>query len=174
MLKKIILPEIGEGIDAVEITDIHINVGDKISKNEIIITVETEKASMEIPSELSGTIKKIFIKKGETLSPRSNLIELEINENNLDILLSNTSSVPSTDNNLKSNLEQTIFSRNNNFTLNSEYIYTSPSVRRGLGGSGGSKRKKGRRGEAKRSQLTRSPRPGALLLGGRDLEPSLE
>ena len=46
MDKKIVLPDIGEGIDQVEISEISVKTGDKVSKDDIGLVVETEKASM--------------------------------------------------------------------------------------------------------------------------------
>ena len=56
----ILLPNIGEGIDEVEVTEINVKVDDVISTTDSIITVETEKASMDIPAKKSGIIKNIF------------------------------------------------------------------------------------------------------------------
>ena len=56
MNKSIILPNIGEGIDTVEVTEIIVSQGNHVKKDEIIIIVETEKASMEIPTTIKGII----------------------------------------------------------------------------------------------------------------------
>ena len=48
------LPELGEGISSVEISDVLIKTGDKIKLDDPLIVVETEKASMEIPATSSG------------------------------------------------------------------------------------------------------------------------
>ena len=56
MDKKIVLPDIGEGIDQVEISEISVKTGDKVSKEDIGLVVETEKASMEIPIPIDGII----------------------------------------------------------------------------------------------------------------------
>ena len=56
MSDKIILPDIGEGIDQVEISEISVNIGDEVSKDNIGLIVETEKASMEIPVSMLSLI----------------------------------------------------------------------------------------------------------------------
>ena len=61
MSTKITLPEIGEGIDQVEISEISINVGDSVNNDDVALIVETEKASMEIPVSASGIVKEILI-----------------------------------------------------------------------------------------------------------------
>ena len=81
MLKKIILPDIGEGIESVEITELNISINKKINKNDIIITVETEKASMEITSDYTGIIKELLVEKGQKISPNSVIATIEIKNN---------------------------------------------------------------------------------------------
>ena len=70
------LPELGEGISSVEISDVLVKTGDNIKLDDPLIVVETEKASMEIPSTSSGFVNKIHIKKGETISPGNNIISI--------------------------------------------------------------------------------------------------
>ena len=79
--KKIIdiyLPELGEGITSVEISDILIDIGDLINIEDPIIIVETEKASMEIPTTHAGKINNIHIKKDSIISPGDKIISLGI------------------------------------------------------------------------------------------------
>ena len=76
-MKEIKLPDIGEGITEVTITDILVTENQSIKKNDIIIIVESEKASMEIPSVNSGKISEIKIAKGDTVSPGETLLILD-------------------------------------------------------------------------------------------------
>ena len=78
MLKKITLQNLGEGIENVEVTEINIKQGDDIKIDDIILTVETEKASMEIASEHSGLVKNIFVDIGQQISPETELIEIDV------------------------------------------------------------------------------------------------
>ena len=55
-LKKIHIPNIGD-FDSVEVIEVMVKVGDKISIEDSLITVESDKASMDIPSPASGLIK---------------------------------------------------------------------------------------------------------------------
>ena len=55
-MKKILLPELGEGIDDVEIRDVLVKEGESIEKNQSILILETDKASMEIPSDYLSLI----------------------------------------------------------------------------------------------------------------------
>ena len=58
------IPDIGN-FDSVEVIDILVNEGDKIVKEDALITVESDKASMDIPSPTEGIIKKILVKVGD-------------------------------------------------------------------------------------------------------------
>ena len=70
------LPELGEGITSVEISDVLVKTGDNIKLDDPMIVVETEKASMEIPTTSSGKVNKIYINKGETISPGDIIISI--------------------------------------------------------------------------------------------------
>ena len=65
----ILLPELGEGISNVEIRDVLVKKGDSIKKDQVILVLETDKASMEIPSEHDGVISELYIKTGDKISP---------------------------------------------------------------------------------------------------------
>ena len=73
---KITLPELGEGINDVEITELLVEQNSTIKKDDILMVVESDKASMEIPSDISGTIKGVLVNKGDTINPGDNLFEI--------------------------------------------------------------------------------------------------
>lgn len=79
MKKTILIPDIGD-FDAVEIIEIPVAVGDVIEKEQAILTLETDKASMDIPSPYTGTIQKISVVVGDTISKGSEVMELEITD----------------------------------------------------------------------------------------------
>ena len=70
------LPELGEGISSVEISDFLVNTGDTLKIDDPMIVVETEKASMEIPATSSGIVNKIHVNKGGTISPGDIIISI--------------------------------------------------------------------------------------------------
>jgi len=72
------LPNLGEGITSVEISDILVTKGDFIKLDDPIIVVETEKASMEIPTIEGGVIESVQVEKGDTLSPGDLIIRIEV------------------------------------------------------------------------------------------------
>ena len=73
---EIKLPELGEGISSVEISDVLINTGDTLKIDDPMIVVETEKASMEIPATSSGIVNKIHVNKGGTIRPGDIIISI--------------------------------------------------------------------------------------------------
>jgi len=78
-MTEIKLPELGEGISSVEISDVLVKTGDKIKLDDPLIVVETEKASMEIPATSSGLVNKVYVYKGDTISPGDIMISIDGN-----------------------------------------------------------------------------------------------
>ena len=68
--KNLIVPNIGEFKD-VEVIEVLVNEGDFINKNDPLITIESDKSSVEIPSLLSGKIQKLNVKIGDKVSEGS-------------------------------------------------------------------------------------------------------
>ncbi len=73
----IILPDLGEGISGAEVSEVSISVGDQLNKGDTIVVLESDKASMEIPSDLNGTVKEILVKTGQAIEVGHSLIKLE-------------------------------------------------------------------------------------------------
>jgi len=68
------VPDIGN-FDSVEVIDIHIKIGDEINKEDALITVESDKASMDIPSPTNGIVKKILVQIGDKVKKGSVVLE---------------------------------------------------------------------------------------------------
>ncbi|WP_428609513.1 dihydrolipoyl dehydrogenase [Sedimenticola sp.] len=75
-IEQIHVPDIGEFED-VEIIEILVSVGDAINIDDPLITLESDKASMEIPSPLSGTVQEIFVNLGDKVSKDSLILSLD-------------------------------------------------------------------------------------------------
>ncbi|KAA0694898.1 dihydrolipoyllysine-residue acetyltransferase [Halopseudomonas laoshanensis] len=75
MSELIKVPGIGDGEG--EVIEILVKVGDKVEAEQSLVTLESDKASMEIPCPKAGTIKSIKVKMGDTLKEGDDLIELE-------------------------------------------------------------------------------------------------
>jgi len=81
--KKILLPDIGD-FQNVDVIDVLVKVGDQIKKDDSLITLESDKASMDIPSPEAGVVEKVFIKVGDKVNQGDEIISitsLNIKEN---------------------------------------------------------------------------------------------
>ena len=67
MTEKILVPNIGD-FKNVEIIEVLVKEGDKINKGDPIITLESDKSSVEVPSKINGVIEKVRIKIGDKVS----------------------------------------------------------------------------------------------------------
>ena len=67
MNKKLLVPDIGD-FESVEVIEILVKKGDKISLNDPVITIESDKSSVEVPSIFKGTIDSINVKIGDKVS----------------------------------------------------------------------------------------------------------
>jgi pyruvate dehydrogenase E2 component (dihydrolipoamide acetyltransferase) len=70
------VPDIGG--DEVNVTEIMVNVGDKIAEEQSLITVEGDKASMEVPAPFAGVLKEILVKAGDKVSTGSLIMRFEV------------------------------------------------------------------------------------------------
>lgn len=77
MEKSIKMPELGEGVESAVIVDVLVSKGDKIDVDQVILEVETDKATVEVPSEVSGTVKDVLIEKGKTVEVGTDIFILE-------------------------------------------------------------------------------------------------
>lgn len=75
----VIVPDIGDTTD-VEVIEIMVAVGDKVSAEQSLITVESDKASMEVPSSHSGVVTAIKIKLGDKVNQGTEILELRSDE----------------------------------------------------------------------------------------------
>ncbi|MBU1725450.1 MAG: dihydrolipoyllysine-residue acetyltransferase [Gammaproteobacteria bacterium] len=78
-IQEIHVPDIGSFKD-VEIIEVLVNVGDNVNAEDSLITVESDKASMEIPSPASGVVKELKISVGDRVSEGSLLLVMDVAE----------------------------------------------------------------------------------------------
>ena len=76
-----ILPNIGEGIDNISVSEILVEENQEIKANDSVLLVETDKASMEIPIDKNCIVEKILVQEGDTISPGQKILEVK----NIDI-----------------------------------------------------------------------------------------
>ena len=74
--KNVELPDIGD-FDAVDIIEVLVKVGDTVNENDSIITLETDKATMEIPAPFSGKVTSLSIKVGDKVVQGDLILTLE-------------------------------------------------------------------------------------------------
>ncbi len=73
--KKILLPDIGD-FQNVDVIDVLVKVGDQIKKDDSLITLESDKASMDIPSPEAGVVEKVFIKVGDKVNQGDEILSI--------------------------------------------------------------------------------------------------
>jgi pyruvate dehydrogenase E2 component (dihydrolipoamide acetyltransferase) len=78
-LKTINLPDVGD-FDEIEIIEVLIVPGDEIAVEESIIVLESDKATMEIPSPYAGTVKSVLVHAGDRISEGTEIAKLEASE----------------------------------------------------------------------------------------------
>ncbi len=78
-MTTVLVPDIGD-FKGVAVIEIMVKVGDTISRDQSLVTVESDKASMEIPSTGAGLIKAILVKIGDTVAEGSPLLEIDAAE----------------------------------------------------------------------------------------------
>lgn len=76
-IQNVTVPDLG-GIEQVEVIEISVAVGDKVAAEDTLIVVESDKASMDIPSPAAGIIRSIRVQTGDKVSTGSQLVELEV------------------------------------------------------------------------------------------------
>ena len=75
-MKDVNVPDIGG--DEVNVTEIMVKVGDSVSEEQSLITVEGDKASMEVPAPFAGVVKEILVKSGDKVSTGSLIMRFEV------------------------------------------------------------------------------------------------
>lgn len=75
------MPDIGEGIAQVELVEWFVKVGDLIAEDQVVADVMTDKATVEIPSPVSGKVMALGGQPGEVMSVGSELIRIEVEGN---------------------------------------------------------------------------------------------
>src|SRR5690606_25581848 len=74
----VLMPQLGESVTEGTVANWHRQVGDRVEADEIILDVETDKVSMEIPSPGTGTLARILVQAGETVAVGTVLAVVEV------------------------------------------------------------------------------------------------
>ncbi|PQO28627.1 pyruvate dehydrogenase [Bremerella cremea] len=71
------LPDLGDGIESGDVLAVHVSVGDTIEKGQTLIEIETDKATVDVPSTQGGKVTKIHVKAGDTVAVHAPLVSLD-------------------------------------------------------------------------------------------------
>jgi pyruvate dehydrogenase E2 component (dihydrolipoamide acetyltransferase) len=71
------LPNIGDGVESGDVLEIFVSVGETVKKEQGLIELETDKATVTVPSPQAGTITKILVTKGQSVPVGSVIVEME-------------------------------------------------------------------------------------------------
>ena len=80
MNKEIKLPDLGEGIEGAEVSEVKVSIGDKLKPEDTILVLESDKASMEIPAEVIGVATKVAVKVGDRVKPGQLLVSVDVDD----------------------------------------------------------------------------------------------
>ncbi|UJO99741.1 MAG: branched-chain alpha-keto acid dehydrogenase subunit E2, partial [Nitrosomonas sp.] len=72
-LKKVLIPDIGD-FKEVPVIEVLVKAGDMVKAEDSLITLESDKATIEIPAPYSGLVKEILIKAGDKVSQGSTVL----------------------------------------------------------------------------------------------------
>lgn len=72
------LPDIGEGVAEAELTEWHVKPGDVVQEDDVLAAVMTDKAAIEVPSSVSGTVLELGGEIGDMIAVGGTLIKLEV------------------------------------------------------------------------------------------------
>src|SRR5204862_6232064 len=75
-MSQVLVPDIGD-FKEVEVIEVLVKPGDAVTKEQSLVTLESDKATMEIPSPGAGVVKEIRIKVGDKVSKGSPILELD-------------------------------------------------------------------------------------------------
>ena len=71
------LPDLGEGLPEAEIVAWHVSEGDTVKVDDLLVSVETAKAVVEVPSPISGVVKRLYAAPGDVVQTGAPLVEFE-------------------------------------------------------------------------------------------------
>ena len=74
-LKQVEVPDIGDFTD-VPVVEVHVGPGDEVAQDDPLITLETDKASMDVPAPFGGVIAEVLLKVGDVASQGTPVVKL--------------------------------------------------------------------------------------------------
>src|SRR5258705_1455397 len=77
-IRIIKLPDVGEGVAEAELVEWHVEVGQSVLEDQLLAAVMTDKATVEIPSPVAGTVVALGAEVGGVLAVGAELVRLEV------------------------------------------------------------------------------------------------
>ncbi|MFN9985024.1 MAG: biotin/lipoyl-containing protein, partial [Pirellula sp.] len=78
MATEIKLPSVGEGIESGDVLEVLVKPGDVIKKEQSLLEMETDKATVSVPSPVAGKVLAVTVKEGETVKVGSVIVTMEV------------------------------------------------------------------------------------------------
>ena len=129
MIKEIVLPDLGEGIESATISEIPLSAGEHVKKDDVLLVLESDKASMEIPSDYDGKITEVLVEEGKDVVTGEPLFKIEIQDSTKEEIEEETKKEDKTKEQTEVKVESKAV-----FELNvarvGDDVFASPSVRR--------------------------------------------
>ena len=91
------LPDLGEGIPEADIVKWHIQEGDSVTEDQVIVSVETAKAVVEVPSPVTGVVARLCAASGDTVLTGAPLVEFVSDQEDTGTVVGKLESQPESD-----------------------------------------------------------------------------
>jgi pyruvate dehydrogenase E2 component (dihydrolipoamide acetyltransferase) len=78
MLKEVRLPVLGENVETAEVLQVLVGAGDTVEKNQALVELETDKATVEVPAPFGGVVREIRVRRGDAVTVGQTIVTLEV------------------------------------------------------------------------------------------------
>ena len=129
MIKEIVLPDLGEGIESATISEVPLSTGAHVKKDDVLLVLESDKASMEIPSDYDGQITEVLVEEGKDVVTGEPLFKIEIQDSTKEKIEEETKKEDKTKEQTEVKVEsKAVFEPN--IARVEDDVFASPGVRR--------------------------------------------
>jgi len=129
MIKEIVLPDLGEGIESATISEVSLSAGEHVKKDDVLLVLESDKASMEIPSDYDGKITEVLVEEGKDVVTGEPLFKIEIQDSTKEEIEEGTKKEDKTKEQTEVKVEsKAVFEPN--IARVGDDVFASPGVRR--------------------------------------------
>ena len=77
MAVEVKIPDLGDGVESGDVLEVFVSEGETVEKGQDLIELETDKATVSVPSDAAGTISKIHVSEGDTVAVGALIVSLE-------------------------------------------------------------------------------------------------